>query len=106
MLGQGLGLAACPESPVWLEWVGRGPEAHKARQRLLGAAAGAAEASTEQSTDGRGDEEATQPLAERSSENGSLSNSEQVQYVSQICGLLESCLVSITPHFCREMACC
>lgn len=78
MLGQGLGLAACPESPVWLEWVGRGPEAHKALQKLLGAAAGAVEASAEQASDGRGDEEATQPLAERSSDSGSLSNGEQV----------------------------
>lgn len=63
---------------MWLEWVGRGPEAHKARQKLLGAAAGAGEAGADQAADGRGDEEATQPLAERSSETGSLSNSEQV----------------------------
>lgn len=78
MVLQMLGLAACPESPVWLEWVGRGPEAQKARQKLLGAAANAVEASGESAADERGDEEATQPLTDRSSGSGSLSNSEQV----------------------------
>ena len=38
MLLQAASMAACPESPVWLEMVGRGQEARRMWQFLLGAA--------------------------------------------------------------------
>ena len=34
---QMLGLAVCPESPVWLRWVGRSQQALAAEKQLLGA---------------------------------------------------------------------
>ena len=75
---QGLGLAACPESPIWLDWTGRGSAAHKARQKLLGAAAGSLETVAPAAPDAGSSDEAMLPLHERPSETGSLTASEQV----------------------------
>ena len=74
-----LGLAACPESPVWLDWTGRGSEAHKARQKLLGAAAGAMDVVSVPGPDDTGSEDAMLPLTERPSDTGSMAASEQVR---------------------------
>ena len=102
-----LGLAACPESPVWLEWVGRGPEAQKAWQKLLGAAASVADASSESAADERDDEEATQPLTARSSGSGSLGNGEQVYCAHSLRSLStpchNACVYLLQPSLCHQL---
>ncbi|KAK9866097.1 hypothetical protein WJX84_006291 [Apatococcus fuscideae] len=78
-IGQMVGLAACPESPMWLDWVGRKPEAQKARQKLLGAAAEAIDSLDSLPADSEGLDEANLPLTERRSGSGSISGAEQVK---------------------------
>ena len=75
---QMVGLAACPESPMWLDWVGRKPEAQKARQKLLGAAAEAIDSLESLPAGSEGLDEANFPLTERRSGSGSISGAEQV----------------------------
>ena len=68
MCVQAVGIGICPESPVWLEWRGQTQAASKARRRLQGAEAGAANPQPEADSAAglESGEDATQPLRQGS----------------------------------------
>ena len=65
---QAFGLGICPESPVWLEWRGQTQAASKARRRLQGTEADAAnsQAEADSAASLEGGEDAMQPLRQGS----------------------------------------